>query len=391
MPMDSNTSGAGISVEVYDILIVGAGPAGISTWLHLNKLAPQLAANTVMIDKAVFPREKVCAGGVGAWSFDVLESLEIDLPVSSIAISEIKFKFENKTETIQNLRSFKSIQRSDFDHALVKTAIGRGLELHEGEALLGLSRSKDCLEAMTNHRHYRVKAIIGADGAFSRVRRILRPGGKRRFAPTLQTFVPVDATANKAFNSKQIQLDFTPVKEGLQGYFWQVPCYRNKEPSMACGIVDFRIFNQRPHVNLKRVFSQGLKSTNQYQGPEHWQSHPIHWLADDDTLSQPNILLVGDAAGIEPAFGGGIHLALSYGEIAAQTILAAFRENNFHFLDYRPRLHAHMAGKVMREFTEVAGKMYGGNLDLSEIVRTFSFDKFKSPDLLSLLLLGPSP
>jgi len=62
-----------------DILIVGSGPAGISTWLHLNKNSPELAGDTILIEKAVLPRHKLCAGGVGAWSADVLNRLEIDI------------------------------------------------------------------------------------------------------------------------------------------------------------------------------------------------------------------------------------------------------------------------------------------------------------------------
>ena len=47
----------------YDVMIVGGGPAGISTWLHLHKRNPALAARTILIDKAVYPRQKLCGGG----------------------------------------------------------------------------------------------------------------------------------------------------------------------------------------------------------------------------------------------------------------------------------------------------------------------------------------
>ena len=69
------------------ILIVGAGPAGISTWLHLNKTAPLLADQTIVIDKAQFPRTKLCAGVVGAWSADILKNLGIDLKIPEVLYS----------------------------------------------------------------------------------------------------------------------------------------------------------------------------------------------------------------------------------------------------------------------------------------------------------------
>jgi flavin-dependent dehydrogenase len=52
-------------IDHFDIMIVGAGPAGISTWLHLKKHAPGLADHVLVIDKAVFPRHKYVPEGLG--------------------------------------------------------------------------------------------------------------------------------------------------------------------------------------------------------------------------------------------------------------------------------------------------------------------------------------
>ncbi len=43
----------------YDVMIVGGGPAGISTWLHLQKRNPVLAARTILLEKATYPRDKL--------------------------------------------------------------------------------------------------------------------------------------------------------------------------------------------------------------------------------------------------------------------------------------------------------------------------------------------
>jgi flavin-dependent dehydrogenase len=48
----------------YDVVIVGSGPAGVSTWLHLHRFEPQLAARTLVLEKAQHPRPKLCGGGV---------------------------------------------------------------------------------------------------------------------------------------------------------------------------------------------------------------------------------------------------------------------------------------------------------------------------------------
>ena len=120
----------------FDIMIVGGGPAGISTWLHLHKYNPELASKTVLIEKAKYPRDKICGGGVGAWSGVVLQHLGIDLEIPSIFISDIEFVFGKELYHLHQPNSFRMIRRSEFDHALAKTAIHRGLQLHENEIFL---------------------------------------------------------------------------------------------------------------------------------------------------------------------------------------------------------------------------------------------------------------
>ena len=65
-----------------DIVIVGGGPAGLSTWLHLHSEDPRLAARTLLIEKAVYPRDKLCGGGVVPQADQVLCDLGIDLQSS---------------------------------------------------------------------------------------------------------------------------------------------------------------------------------------------------------------------------------------------------------------------------------------------------------------------
>ena len=48
----------------HDILIIGAGPAGLSTALHLAQLAPELVGRTLILEKAHHPRPKLCGGGL---------------------------------------------------------------------------------------------------------------------------------------------------------------------------------------------------------------------------------------------------------------------------------------------------------------------------------------
>jgi menaquinone-9 beta-reductase len=345
------------------IMIVGAGPAGVSTWLHLQKEAPQLARLSMVIEKAAFPRDKLCGGGLCLWVRDVLAHLGVDLDIPPLSVSDLEFRFGKKIDRLHQNDYFQVVQRVDFDHALARAAVNKGLELHEDEILIDILRTWDKLVVITNKGKYGVQALVGADGAFSIVQQKLIPSLKRRLAPTLQIFAPADTRFDTEFNEKKMIIDLTPIKEGLQGYVWHVPCLKDKVPSVAHGIVDFRVRPDRPRADMKKIFSQELRRRNIHRASKTWSSHPIPWHSEDDILSKPNVILVGDAGGVEPAFGGGIHLSLSYGEVAAQAIIDAFQTDDFSFHDYTERIQSHQVGQHISKCTRLARRMYGGKMN----------------------------
>ena len=138
---------------------------------------------------------------------------------------------------------------------------------------------------------------------------------------------------------------------------------------------------------MKRIFGRELESRNIHLGPKTWSSHPIPWNSDDDILSQPNVILVGDAAGVEPAFGGGIHLALSYGEIAAQAIIDAFLNDDFSFRDYQHRIQSHSVGKFIAKCTSLALAMYDGKMNPLDAVQEVFATKYDPAAMMRQLLL----
>lgn len=370
----------------YELMIVGGGPAGISTWLHLKKYAPELADHTLLIEKEVFPRDKLCAGGVGGWSADVLEHLEVELDIPSLFISDVEFRFGDETFHLHHPNFFRIVQRIDFDYALVKIAVNRGLTIHEGETLIDVTRENNRLRVTTSKKSYCVKILIGADGVFSIVGRKMMPRRLPRLAPTIEMFAGVHAAHESEFSEKKMVVDLGPVKEGLQGYVWHIPCLRNHTPSIIHGICDFRLHRDRPRADMAKILTRELQIRHIHPEPKSWHSYPIRYFSNDDSISQPNVLLVGDAAGIEPAFGGGIHIALSYGEVAARAVMDAIQRHDYSFSDYKKRLRSHLVGQWINDCTRMALAMYGGKMNPLDAARELFPAWEAPPDLVSEMI-----
>lgn len=353
----------------YEVIIVGGGPAGISTWLHLHKYAPELAKKTVLIEKAKYPRDKLCGGGVGGWSEYVLKQLGVKIDVPSLFISNLEFRYGNEISTLHQPNTFRMVRRIEFDNALAENAINRGLKLHENEIFLDVTRKNKFLLVKSNKGIYNVKVLIGADGALSKVRHKMKLQNKSHLALTFEIFAESNSDYDSEFDEKKIVLDFTPIKKGLQGYIWHTPCINNHKPFIGHGIANLRYCIDKSKGNMKEIFTKELLSRNIHIETKLWSSHPIRCLSENDIISKPNILLAGDAAGVEPATGGGIHFALSYGEIAANTIINAFQMNDFSFKDYKQRFQSHLAGKYLSKCTYLANQMYVQGISPLEVAR----------------------
>ena len=371
--------------DEIDIVIVGAGPAGISTWLHLNKLAPHLADSTILIDKAKFPREKLCAGGVGAWSEDVLNELEIDLAIPSLFLFEVEFRYRDKKWSFNSPNRFRMVRRMDFDMALVEEAKKRGLVFHENEAFVAVERQQTKLMVTTNHGRYVAKTLVGADGALSRVRRLMIGHASSCLATAMQVSAPVNPKYDSEYGPNKMLIDFTAIDDGLQGYTWHFPCPNNEALYLNHGIVHFGLYGNKPRVDLKTLFRQALKDHQISVIPGTWSSHPIRWFSNRAPIAGHNVILAGDAAGIEPALGGGIPMALSYGEIASRAIVQAFQDHDFSFQNYDNLLSSHFLGRHLEDYGLLAKKLYAGGENPLTLLREFFTERMMRRQLEVLL------
>ena len=242
-----------------DLLIVGGGPAGLSTWIHLQCEDPDLAARTLLIEKAVYPRDKLCGGGVVPQADQVLCDLGIDLRVPSVLIQHVDYVFGPNRLRWNPGNAFRVVRRYEFDHALARAAVERGLTLNEGEAFRRFERSGQGLVVETTRGRYRVRALIGADGASSLVRRAMNLQERPRMSRLLEVVTPVFSENPPDAGSDTAVFDFSPVAQGLQGYVWHFPCLVAGVPSFNRGIFDSRVYPDRVPAKLHKVFDEALK------------------------------------------------------------------------------------------------------------------------------------
>ncbi len=357
----------------YDILIVGAGPAGAAAAIQIANRNPDLARRTLVIDKAVFPRPKLCGGGVTTHADALLAQLRVNLDVPSFPIHALKFIYADMEFTFRRRNVFRVVRREEFDAALVQCARERGIELREGEALIDLQRdamgvspasSNGSIDAggvsvQTKSGTYRAKVVIGADGANSVVRQKLGLARWDRISRLMEILTPVDAARAPEFVDHTAVFDFTPIARGVQGYYWDFPSLKQGAPMLNRGIFDSRVHPDFPRAELKPVLEDALAQREVELDDIHLQGHPERWFDVAATHSAPRVLLAGDAAGTEPLFGEGISHALNFGMIAADEAARALARGDFLFADYQRRVAWSVLGRRLQFKRGVAHIVYG--------------------------------
>jgi flavin-dependent dehydrogenase len=129
------------------------------------------------------------------------------------------------------------------------------------------------------------------------------------------------------------------------------------KPHLNIGIFDSRIHN-KTHADLPGILNSHIRAFDYAPDSFDLKAHPERWFHEVDSLSKPNVLLTGDAAGIEPMLGEGISMALAYGPVAARTIIQAFNTGDFSFESYKQNILNDKLGKILRRNRRLAYTFY---------------------------------
>ena len=336
-------------MQKIDLLIIGSGPAGLSTALHLLQRDRSWAERMVLIEKATHPRHKLCGGALTRLGLVVLSDLglPLPLPVPQAWVEDVRFVYGERTIHIRGRPQLLVFHRAELDTYLAQQARQRGAVIHQNEIVEGVSIDPQGVTIKTSRDTYSAQAVVGADGSKGAARRFLRGGqSKSRVARALEVYTLAPLTAPQ-FLERYALFDFTPVQDELQGYCWDFPTLIGGLPHCNRGIYDARIAPSRPRARLPELFSDSLASLGDNPARIDLEGHPLHWFSPWNRFAVPRLLLVGDAAGVDPLFGEGIAPALGYGKVAAEALHHAFAVDDFSFHDYRWRILRSEVGRYL--------------------------------------------
>ena len=334
------------------ILIIGGGPSGLSTGLHLAKFAPHLTPRILILEKEHYPRPKLCAGGLVVDAERILEALGLDVnEVPNVISREIRFDFGGKGLRVRVPKShaLRVVRRNEFDHWLAKKAESRGLEIRQGVTVKQVQPEADSVTVETDQGTFTAEIVIGADGSNGITRRSILPHDPVYTARVLELLTPDYPIIEGKFSPRKeaAVFDFFPVPENIAGYVWDFPTQVKGEPMRCWGIYDTNLLAGEKRPPLKTPLAQEMYRRGFYLDDYEVKGHPIRWFSPDNPMSAPRVLLVGDAVGADSIFGEGISIALGYGNLAAREIKKAFERNDFSFRRYKFRVLTSPLGQTL--------------------------------------------
>lgn len=307
-------------MDSCDVLIIGGGPAGSSCARQLRKYGYE----TIVMDKSVFPRDKICAGWIIP---QVVESLQLDLddyartrtlqPFTGFQVGILGKP--SATSRFSSVVSY-GIRRCEFDDYLLRRC---GARLMLGHPVQDIQQ--EGTEWIINGS-IKTRMLIGAGGHFCPVARKLRGVGRRPLVTAVEAEFPFESGSEPQTETEIPRLYFC---SDMSGYGW---CVRKQNYyNIGLGRVDAKdVSSQIPQ------FLELLRRDGAFPGELPHAMHGHAYSLYDGRLSSTvgdSVLLIGDAAGLaDPNSGEGIRPAVESGLLAAAAIHAAkgdFRHSQF--------------------------------------------------------------
>jgi menaquinone-9 beta-reductase len=350
-----------------EVLIAGAGPAGLATALYLIRSRPDLRGRVVALEKSCHPRFKTCAGGLIPKTRLALEELGIALDVPSVTVRSSRARTVVGDAIVHRDEPVGTVVRRDqFDALLARQARVAGLEIVEHCRVVEVEQRRGLVQVVTERGTFEARVLVGADGSGSAVRRNTFGRDKTTIGRALMTDIEVDAKAAVEFAEHCYRFDFRCVGGGRKGYAWSFPCLIGGRPHLNVGIYDKDPRSSRGSGGEHAVLLGELRRAFPELCQEHldgraanFRAAPIRWFDRRDRYAKGSVILAGDAAGVDPLMGEGISCAFEHGKAAAGAIGQFLDDDPVAFTRYDRELHRGLTGRKLRKLAFAARHFYG--------------------------------
>jgi len=341
-------------VQAYDALVIGAGPAGSSTATYLARAG----ARVLLVDKARFPRDKPCGGGLTGRA---LKRIPVDpSPVVERDVDrfELRLRYGPRFARTHDEPLIRMTQRRQLDAFLADHAAAAGADLRDGVHVEAVEIDDSGVTARIGGDGVRADVLVGADGANGLVARRIGVGETIVRGVALEGNVPLERLRVASVErTAVIELAVVP-----GGYGWVFP--------VGDGTVNIGVGLLSTFRDFKSVNTTHLLDSYARMVADRWEIDPdqptckptsgrIPMGGSVGPNKGPTYLVVGDAAGsVNPFNGEGIDYAYETGRLAADTIHEALVSGDPLVLSAYPRQVQAEYGqyfKVARLFARIIG------------------------------------
>ena len=339
----------------YDAIVVGAGPGGSLTAYRLASAG----ARVLLLDKARFPRDKPCGGGV---TIRALEQLPFGIdPVVEGMVDRFELRLRHRRGFARRAHAPLALmtQRRRLDAYLVEQAVAAGAEFRDGVRVSRVAQGE--VDGET------ARVIVGADGANGVTARSLGLRTDREHGVALEGNLGNDEVDTERY-ARRLVLEFGTVPGG---YGWVFP----KGDHVNFGVGGWEEEGPRLRAHLARLCDAhgvDVSALTEVRG------HRLPLRRQGSALAEGRVALVGDAAGlVDPLSGDGMYEAFLSANLAARhglEILAGERES---FDDYAAQLEERLAPLVRAS--------WGAKLALDRFPR-LTFTVARAPFLWELVV-----
>lgn len=310
-----------------EIVIVGGGPAGLSTALSIARHAPALRERVVILESAIYPREKICAGAVSGRAWSTLVSLDARPRVPAVPVGGFDLEGRRRTTRARIGRAGFVIRRAEFDADLAQHVVEAGIRVQDGTRVEQVVETDQGAVLTTSAGTFRARFVVGAGGIRCKVRRHLGLGGGRLRAQVVE----VD-TAPSRFDSEDGILRFDGGRGDLTGYVWDFPTVVDGRLRVCRGVYrlrDVEAAGEPRGPDVTQMLRRHLADRGVVADGARFKRFAERGYEPDLHIASRRCMLVGESAGIDPVTGEGIGPSIEAGLLAGHflsTVVAQRRD-----------------------------------------------------------------